>query len=474
MKLKEFVGIIKKSHIAGNNKRKIIYQLLQAAGAEGVSYRTSCQSPSESTIQNWLSEKEGKPGVSRYFPALKIKDEKGARDFLWKTPRKNQWIELRDLFKEWHNNSQNVDKDFYIDTETDDFDTFNISFWKQFITYFDSLHLWEGAEEPQPKTGDGRENSKSDLIDKMTAVFKENFMLYRVYEFIPKEIINVINSLNIYYAILNAQTQLTVQDGIVSEDDIIRDAKKMYCKLILDYKCFVFDIVACLDTFWELELPKECMIIKYNGDFTYDMFPTNTWVSAGFKYDVIKSSAFQDGRFEEEAFSWKECQGKIIVVDIDLPIDDEETHPIIEDWYVLIDEMLTQEYLIDEFITVISEKIVKKYEGLVFDNNTRLLYNDINQYIETLSGFKEYLTKFRNLEKEKNSYLSDQTLKRTFDIYSSFSNFEVVSKPEFPFSECYLDPDEADKVQAKLCHCHKRLIDLYAEIVNKRGMVEHK
>lgn len=466
MKLKEFVEIIKKSHIAGNNKRKIIYQLLQAAGAEGVSYRTSCQSPSESTIQNWLSEKGGKPGVSRYFPALKIKDEKGARDFLWKTPRKNQWIELRDLFKEWHNNSQNVDKDFYIDTETDDFDTFNISFWKQFITYFDSLHLWEGAEEPQPKTGDGRENSKSDLIDKMTAVFKENFMRYRVYEFIPKEISNVINSLNIYYEILNAQTQFTVQDGIVSEGDIIRGAKKMYCKLILDYKCFVFDIVACLDTFWELELPKECMIIKCNGDFTYDMFPTNKWVPVGFKCVVNKSSVFQDERFEDEEFSWKECQGEIIIVDIDLTIDVEETHPIIEDWYLLIDGMLAQKHEIDEFITAISEKIVKKYEGLIFDNNIRLLYNDIKQYIETLSEFKEYLNKFRNLEKEKDSYLSDQALKKAWGIYSSFSDFEAAPKPEFPFSECYLDPDEADKVRSELCHCHKNLLDLYAEIIN--------
>lgn len=465
MKLNDFVEIIKKSHIAGNNKKKIVYLLFQAAGAKGGSYHTSSQSPSESTIQNWLSEKGGKPGVSRYFPELRIEDEEGARNFLREIPPKYQWKELRDLFKEWHDSSQNVDKDFYIDTETDDFDTFNISFWKQFITYFDSLNLWEGAEVQQSETTGNQKKFKDDLANRMTEAFKENYMRYRVYEFIPKEISNVINSLNIYYEILNAQSQLPVQDGAISECSVTRKTEKMYCKCFPNYECFVFCEVACLKTFWELETAKEYMTIKCNEDFTYDMITANTWVSAGFKYAVAKSSVFQDKRFDDEGFPWQECQGKIIIVDIDRSIDVDETHPIIEDCYVLIDEMLTQVCLMDEFTTAIGEKIVKKYEDLVFDNNTRVLYNNIKQYIETLSKFKEYLAKFRNLEKEKSLYLSDQTLKKTFSIYSSFSNFEVEPKPEFPFSECYLEPDEADKVQAELRHCHKNLIDLYAEIV---------
>lgn len=98
MKMKEFAEIIKESHIWGSDKTKIVYLMFQAAGAkEG--YRTSSQSPSKATIQNWLNEKNGKPEVSRYFPNFIIEDEKGARNFL----KKDHWIELRDLFKEWHN-----------------------------------------------------------------------------------------------------------------------------------------------------------------------------------------------------------------------------------------------------------------------------------------------------------------------------------------------------------------------------------
>ena len=466
--MKEFAEIIKKSHIAGNNKKKIIYQLFQAAGAKGASYHTSCQSPSETTIQNWLSEKKGKPGVSRYFPNLKIENKEGACDFLWKTPKKDQWKELRDLFKEWHNNNQNEDEDFYIDTETEDFDIFNISFWKQFISYFESLRLWDGAEERQPVTKDNRKNAKSDLTYKMKAVFKENFMQYRVYEFIPKEISDVINSLGIYYKILDEKFKLSVRDAADSRCGIIQKPNKVYCKWIPNYDGFVFCIAVRHKAFWELETSDGYVIIKCNESFTHDMIPTNTPISGGYKYAVTKSSIFQDEQFDEEAFSWKECQGKIIIVDISQPIDVEETDPIIEDCYALIDEMLTQDYMIGEFITVISEKIIKRYEGLMFDNDSRLLYNDIKQYIETLSEFKEYLTEFRNLEKEKSQYLRDLAFKKTFGIYS-FLDFEVAPKPVPPFSECYIKQDEADKVQSKLCHCHKNLIDLYAEIFDYEG-----
>lgn len=88
---------------------------------------------------------------------------------------------------------------------------------------------------------------------------------------------------------------------------------------------------------------------------------------------------------------------------------------------------------------------------------------------ETLSEFKEYLTKFRNLEKEKNAYLGDQAFKKTFSIYLSFSNFEVTHKSKFLFSECFIDSDEASKVQSGLCHCHKKLINLYGEIIEYEG-----
>lgn len=467
--MKEFAEIIKKSHVKGNNKKKIIYFLLQAAGAKGVVYETSDKSPSESTIQNWLSEKGGKPGVSRYFPDFKIEDEKGASDFLRKTPKKDQWIELRDLFKEWRNNNQNVDKDFYIDTETDDFDTFNISFWKQFIFYFDSLHLWEGAEEQQLEIEDNRENVKSDLANKMKEVFKKNFMQYRVYEFIPKEISDVINSLDVYYEILNAQTELIAKGGSISEYGLIREYEKMYCKWVANYDCFVFCAVACHKAFWELKTPEGYVIIKCNEDFTSDRVLINEWISSDFKYAVAKSSMFQDEQFDEEEFIWKEGQGKIIIVDISQLSVVEGTRFIIEDCYDLFDEMLKQDHLIDEFTTVISEKIIKKYEGLTFDNNLRLLYNDIGQYIKSLSDFKEYLMKFRDLKKEKSQYFSDQAFIEAFGMYSSLSDFEVSPKPIYPLSECYLNLDEARKVQSELCRCHKNLIELYAEIINYEG-----
>lgn len=468
MKLKEFVEIIKKSHIAGNNKKKIVYKLLLAVGAEGVSYHASSQSPSESTIQKWLSEKET-PGVSRYFPNLKVKDEKGARDFLRKTPQKEQWIELRDLFKEWHNNTQNPDKDFYIDTETDDFDTFNISFWRQFISYFNSLSLWEDAEKEQLGIEDSLENDKSDWTNKMMGVFKENFMQFRVYAFIPKEINSVINSLEINYEIVNERIKLGEQDGSSSERSTILESVRMYCKWSFNSDYFSFCAVPFHKPFWKLKTLEGHVIIKHNERFTYDTFPINMWVSDDFKYAITKSCVFQDGQFDDGAFPWKECQGEFIIIDYDQPIDVNESHPIIEDCYVLIDEMLAQENDIDKFITAIREKIIEKYEGLMFDNSSRLLYNDIKQYIDALSKFKENLTKFRDLEKGKSRYFSDQRFIKAFDMYSAFSDFEVAPKPIYPFSESYLHSDEASKVQSDLRYYHKNLIDLYGEIIEYEG-----
>lgn len=475
MTMKEFAQIIKKSQIGENDQAKIIYQLFLTLGAKDAISESAKdtlganQSPSISTIKIWLSGKTKKIRVSAYFPSFKIENEKEARDYLWHTPKENQWKELQSLFKEWYDNRQTPDEEFYINIDTDDFDAFHISFWRQFVSYFPPLKLWDGAEEQHSKAKDSCESFKSDLTNIMIDVFKECFVRYRVFEFIPKEIKDVTNSIGIYCKILDEMTKLSEQDVTDSKCGIIQEPKKVYCKWVPNYDCFVFCVATCYKAFWELKTPEGYVIIKCNEGFTYDMLPANRWVSSGFKYTVAKSSMFQDEQFDEEAFSWKECQGKIIIVDIDLPIDAEEIHPIIEDCYVLIDEMLTQDYLIDEFTTVISEKIIEKYEGLTSDNNTRLLYNDIKQYIKSLSKFKEYLMKFRNLKKDKSQYLSDQAFIKAFGMYSSFSDFEASPKPTYPFSEYYLNSDEAEKVKSELCRCHKNLIELYAEIINYEG-----
>ena len=472
MTMKEFAQIIKKSQIGENDLAKIIYQLFLVLGAKDAISESakavigSNQSPSISTIKIWLSGKTKKIRVSSYFPSLKIENEKGARDYLWHTPKENQWKELQSLFKDWYDNRQTPDEEFYINIDTDDFETFHISFWRQFASYFSPLRLWDGAEEQHSKAKDSYESSKSNLTNIMIDVFKECFVRYRVFEFIPKEIKDVINSIGIYHKILDEMTKVSEHDVTDSKCGIIKEAKKVYCKWVPNYDCFVLCAAACHKAFWELEAPEGYVIIKCNEDFAYDRIPANTWVSGSYKYAVVKSNIFKYEQFDEESFSWKEGQGKIIIVDIDLPIDTEETHPIIEDCYVLIDEMLEQDYLIYEFTKSISEKIIKKYEGLTFDKNSRLLYNDIGQYIKSLSEFKEYLMKFRNLKKEKSQYLSDQAFTKTFGMYSSFSDFEVSPKPIYPFSECYLNSDEACKVQSGLCRCHKNLIELYDEIIN--------
>lgn len=382
--------------------------------------------------------------------------------------KKNQWIELRNLFKEWHNNRQNINKIFYIDTETDDLDTFNISFWRQFISYFDELSLWEGAEE-QLEAEDSRENAKSDWVNKMAEVFLKNFMQYRVYTFIPKEIDSVIKSLEIYNEIVNERIKLGVQGDSASELGTISRIGRMYCKWVPNYNHFLFCVVSFHKAFWELETPEGYVIIKRNEKVTYDTPPINMWVSGDFQYAITKSKVIQEEQFDDETFSWEESKGEFIIIAYDQPIDVEEFHPIIEDCYVLIDEMLAQEYEIDKFMMALREKIIEKYEGLMFDNSSRVLYNNIKQYIEMLSKFKENLTKFRNLEKEKSQYLSDQRFIKAFDMYSAFSDFEVAPKPKYCFAEGYLHPDEARKVQSDLRYHHKNLIDLYTEIIEYAG-----
>lgn len=473
MTMKEFAKIIKKSHIAGNNLKIIIRQLLQALGAKDANGESAqglsgqSQSPSDSTIQNWLSGGKSKPGVSRYFPNLKIENEERAHDFFRGTTNENQWKELRDLFKKWHN-TEGVGKKFYIDTETDDFIKFSTNFWRQFASFFDSLKMWDGAEQQYSELKEKQKNVKNNIANKIRVIFKENFMQYKIYEFIPKEIKDVIDSLGIYREFLDERARSSAQDAADPDCDIIQGPNRMYCKWFFNNDCFVFCVVARHKAFWELETPEGYVIIKCNEDITYDM-TSDTCVLGGFKYAIAESCIFKDEQFDDEAFLWKEYQGDIIIFDIDPPIDVEETDPIIEDCYVLIDEMLTHDRFIDDFTTDISEKIIEKYKGFTFDNNTGLIYNNIKQYIKSLLEFKKYLTQFRNLKKEKSQYLSNQSFKKAFDKYSSFPGYEVTPKPIFPFSECYLDPDEADKVQSELYRRHKNLIDLYAEIIEYEG-----
>ena len=122
MTMKEFAEVIKKSRIVGNNTVKIIQELFKAAGAEeavsGWSKTSSLSpSPTESTVKKWFNG--SRPGVSRYFPTLRIENKERAHGFLLKTPKKDQWKELRELFREWRNDHKSTDEDFCINTETE-------------------------------------------------------------------------------------------------------------------------------------------------------------------------------------------------------------------------------------------------------------------------------------------------------------------------------------------------------------------
>ena len=136
---------------------------------------------------------------------------------------------------------------------------------------------------------------------------------------------------------------------------------------------------------------------------------------------------------------------------------------------MFIDGILELNSSIEKFMEVINEEIIMKYKGQDFDNGSRQLYNGIKQYRKSLKKFKKYLVKFRNLKKEKSQYFSDLALMETFNDYLSFSDFELSPKPCGPFSECYLNPEEACNVMSELYHCHQSLIKSYAEIVDQGG-----
>lgn len=471
MEMKEFAEVIKKSHFAGNNKIKIIQMLLKALGAkpavsesaEGVyddiTGQSIIQSPSSDTIKKWF--KGGEPDTKRYFPSLTVENkEEEAHKFLRKLTGSDKWIELRNLFKEWRDKSQS-DEPFYINTETDDFHTFSTSFWQQFVSFFKSLRMWDDAEEPY---------QKQSIKDEMITIFKEEFIQYRVCEFIPKDIENVIESLYIYREIWDEGVKLAMNEIPASDCDAVYNSKKMYCKWFSDHDNFVFYAVVGFNGFWKLQIPGECILLKFPESFDPDMMPANTWMTESLEYAIVNPIP-EDGKFDGEDLPWKECQGDIIFIDVDIPIktsedaSDDEDCPIIEDCYVLIDGMLALDSLIDSFITIIKEEIIKKYEGVAFDNDSRQLYNGIKQYRKSLKKFKKDLIKFRNLEKEKSQYLRDQALLKSFNAYQAISDYESSPKPHYPFSECYLDPEEAKKVVSELNHYHQSLIKLFTEII---------
>lgn len=470
MDMNEFAEVIKKSGILGKNKKKIIYQLLQALGAKDavsqpskeVSGGTSERSPSDSTIQKWLSNKNNKPRCISYFPQLKVeKAGKSVHKFLREYLEGDRWIQLRDLFKEWHNNHQNADAEFYINIETDDFITFSTSFWKQFVSFFESLRLWDDEEEPHPETVENPGKFKGCISDEILDVFKEKFAQYKIYEFIPKDIEMITQSLSIYRQILNEDIKLTAYVNAASECDDTQKFKRMYCKCSLDYKYFLFYAAAQHNVFWEMKMPEGCVLLKFPRSFDYNITPANTGNTEIFKYAFVNPKIPINAQIDDSTLQWKECQGKIIIAEVDIPADGDFS--IIEDFHVLIDEMLLQDSLVEQFTTDIDEKIIEKYESITFDDNSRLIYA-IKQYKKILKKFKEYLIRFKNLQKEKDEYLNCQALIKQFGIYTSFSDFESPPKPSFPFSECYLHPEEACEVKSKLYHCHKSLMELYAEI----------
>ncbi len=472
MEMDDFAEVVKKSHLVANDKTKIIFQLLQVLGAKGaVSDATMCgenrvsnQSPSKSVIQRWLTGKS-KPGVSRYFPNLKVENEKKAHDFLRKTAKKDQWIELRDLFIDWYNRNQNTDTDFYVDTETDDFITFSTSFWRQFVSFFPPLRMWDDEEEQYTE----KENNsfRSKIANEMIDTFKEEYMRYRIYEFIPKEINRIIDSLSIYYEILDERRKMS--ESIISDSNSEQKFGRMYCKWAPEFDYFIFNEVTYREGYWELRLAEKSFI-RFRFDEDLDKVPTNTWLTTRFRYIFVDSSNFEDIQSGDEALLWKESKGDIIIINIDFPIDHnslvDEDYFIIEDCYVLIDGMLALEYQINEFMIAVKEKIIIKYENINFDDNSRLLYNAIRRYRRLLKKFTKNLIKFRKLPKVKDEYLSDKALKENFGIYPAFHDLDISEKPQFPFSECYLDQDEADKVKSCLWRCHGSLLELYTEIYN--------
>ena len=450
MNMDDFAEIITKSNIAGKNKVEIILKLFENV--------EDSSSPAKPTIQKWFSDskkgKNNKPKASRYFSDSKIKNEKKAHDFFKGDVNKDQWMELRDLFAKWRNNNQNTDKDFYINTETTDFITFSTSFWRQFASFFESLKMWDAGEEKA---------FQISIVNKMISTFKDTFRQYEVYRFVPEDIEHIIGSLGIYRMLLDENNEQKSKEGQSEEGEdsgcsSMLTLKKMYCKHFPNYNCFTFYAFDNYESVFKLKTEGKCILLRFAEQSNFDEMPTNEWMLKRLQYASVRPSILKEP-FDEKKFFWRERQGEIIIVEIALDKDD----PAVKDCYMFINEMLELDSSIDKFTTVIDEKIVKKFENLNFDNNLRMLYNNIKRYIETLKIFKEYLKKFKNLKKEKSDYFDRRELMESFSNFSCF-NVSDFPKPKYPFSELYLDQEEANTVISELRYYHKSLMELYAEI----------
>ena len=346
------------------------------------------------------------------------------------------------------------------------------------------------------------DDQKHGSKDEIMKIFKEKYILYEVYKFIPKDIKNVIESLKIYHEMLDENAKLVMQEDSTSDCETAHNPMKMYCKWYPGHDNFIFCAVVRCNGFWRLQIPEEHILLKSPESFEHDMRKTDTWINKSIEYAIVNIDT-EGEQFNGEELPWKKCQGDIIVIERDIPtktkgsanksipaktialinenaiadqdtsasedIPDDEDYPIIEDCYELIDGMLELDSSIDEFVAIIEEKIIIKYEGVNFDDNLRQLYNDIKLYRNLLKEFKNCLIKYRNLEKVKSEYLSDQAFIKQFGMYSAFSDHEPVPKPHYSSSELYLDPEEAHKVKSELDHYHQNLIELYTEIIGWEG-----
>lgn len=467
MTMRDFAEIMKKSAIVGKNKVKIIRELLKAIGAEGaispasegVNKKDSASSPSDSTIQKWLSEPDSKPGVPRYFPNLKIEDTTRVYNFLTINGNNSKWRELRDLFKDWYDKNSDKCENFCVDIETDDARIFTVSFWKQFVSFFDSLRMWDGAEKYYKEIECEEKNVIDSVADKIIRVFEENFQNYNVYRFIPKNIEEVIDSLHIYSKMLAEHAELMKHKGDVPDSHAEYTSQRFYCKWYPNHDCFEFNRITRCNTFWELKTSEKYIRLDLDDDFVCIISSGDILIDV--KYDFVMPDIPKE-QSDEEKITWKQCQIAIIIAEINIKQD--EDYSVFYDFSALIDGMLELNFSIDTFMAVIQEKILGKYDNMALDDVTMLLYNNIKQYRNSLECFKECLKKFRNLPKEKSEYLANKALKECFSMYGAFDDFDTILKPEPLFSELYLNEREADEVKANLRRHHGSLIELYSEI----------
>lgn len=68
--------------------------------------------------------------------------------------------------------------------------------------------MWDEAEEWHLEKESNQNIIKDKIAIEMVDVFKERYIQYRVYDFLPKEINSIMDSLYIYRGILDEQAKL--------------------------------------------------------------------------------------------------------------------------------------------------------------------------------------------------------------------------------------------------------------------------